>query len=126
MSAALTPQQIAALTPVQSWVYRYLTAIDNNGSPAAYQNTTRPRGGVLGSIEYLQTLVAEGVARGFIAAYATPQGTPANPPADADVVAAGWTAGTNALLQAIVYTCQTLNATLAAGNVMAALLSTRQ
>jgi hypothetical protein len=73
------------MTPVQSFLARFLGTIDakGNGGPA------RSRGGLLGTLEALQMLIAEGVTRGWLAPTG---GSAANPPTDADVKAAGYPA----------------------------------
>ena len=102
---------MGVLTQVQSWVQRYLIAIDNSGIPNEYVGTVRPRGGVLGAIEYLQSLTQEGITRGFIG---TGSSAVPNAPQDADMIAAGYPKLSAATLMTIATTLQELSTSLVA------------
>lgn len=102
-----------ALTQVQSFITRYLWAVDNTGQPGPGPGI-RPRGGLLGSVEALQALNIEGVVRGWL----SPDGgitAAANPPQNADFTAAG-SAMTAAQFATLVATLQALNATVTASS----------
>jgi hypothetical protein len=97
-----------APNPMQNYLQRFLAAVDNPGGTPA-----RPRGGLIGSIEAIQTLAAEGITRGYIA---PPGGTATNPPVQADLTLAGYPQLTPAAFATLVATLQNLNATVLANS----------